>query len=349
MTLLTDSVLELKWKNERHEDQLCPVISTPDEASGHTSTVPHDPNDLTASDPYQAFAQFTRIAAPTAAIGRHRPPFTSPSDNETSSAPLESSRSLITPSYSTADIALRFLRYTKARDNLQDFISLFVGDFDNGNQIAIERAQGLYPGEGGGHEHIHCKVREVAPDLLFARYYFNGDPSFVFRTRLYRVRALDASDRGLIEMRILRFYEETERALKACNYDLGAISWIGDDDTYVWLQGCEVYWERYSPDSAVDDAAEALGIAPGDRFVGYMAGGGCELYSKEINAPIRVMDDLLLTTDELWVADRGFDQQNLFVYGNRRGIPYKMRRVRAGDPLSWTLSASEPPPTGYIP
>lgn len=233
-----------------------------------------------------------------------------------------------------------------ARDNLDDFISLFVGDFDNALQVGEERERNIHPGEGGGHEHIHCTVRQVATDLLFARYYFDGNPKRVFRTRLYRVRAHDGSDRGLIEMRILRFYEETERALQASGYDLNAISW-DDDDMYQWLQGCEVFWERYRPDSCNghdDVAAAALGIAAGDRFVGYMAGGGCELFSKDFGARIRIMDDLLLTRDELWVADRGFDQYNRFVYGNRRGIPYKMRRVREGDALSWTLSNSQSSP-----
>lgn len=40
----------------------------------------------------------------------------------------------------------------------------FQGQFDNADQVAGERAQGMVPGEGGGHEQIHC-VLEPLPAL----------------------------------------------------------------------------------------------------------------------------------------------------------------------------------------
>jgi hypothetical protein len=40
----------------------------------------------------------------------------------------------------------------------------FRGQFDNAAQVAEERAQGMGPGEGGGHEQIHC-VLEPLPAL----------------------------------------------------------------------------------------------------------------------------------------------------------------------------------------
>ena len=171
----------------------------------------------------------------------------------------------------------------------------------------------------------------------------------MFRSRLYQVNCIDKSDRGLIEMRIFRFYEETERALKASNYDVHAIDWSADD-MYAWLEGCEVFWERYEPESEeTDEACRTLGIDFGTRFVGYMKGGGCELFSREIRQRIVVMDDLLLTAQQLWVADRAFDDEGNFVYGNRRGVPYKMKRVVPDGPLAWTLSAQLSPPDGYSP
>lgn len=206
----------------------------------------------------------------------------------------------------------------------------------------------MLPRDGGGHEHIHCSVVSLTPRLLFARYYFNGDPSRVFRSRVYQVNTPESSDGRVVEMRIFRFYEETEQRLKGCNYDVSAVEWH-NDDIYDWLEGCEVYWERYQPQAGErDEASVRLGIEPGTRFVGYMKGGGCELYSRELGGRIRVMDDLLLTAEDLWVADRGFDEHNNFVYGNRRGVPYKMKRVRSDGELAWTLSAKAQPPEGYV-
>lgn len=345
--LLTDSILELKWKTETGDHQSPTTLPTPSQSPSDASpadeaapSAPHlDHDQLLASDPYKAFAHFTRLAAPTAALGR---------DDAKSLVPLSDRLNLMQRDspYSAASIAHRLMRYTYARKNLDEFIHLFQGEFDNYHQIAQERRAGMFAGDGGGHEHIHCSIQRISPDLLFARYYFNGDPNIVFRSRLYRVCMCDQSERGLIEMRIFRFYEETEQRLKANNYDIHAIQW-SDDDVYDWLEGCEVFWEHYLP--AEDDVAgQMLGIQPGSRFVGYMKGGGCEFYSREIGGRIRVMDDLLLTSQDLWVADRGFDEHDNFVYGNRRGVPYKMRRVGKGDENEWTIHADQQPPDGYI-
>lgn len=345
--MLTDSVLELTWKREQNTRSAQP-------APQPTRSLPHlqrpcgpcqedaGADELCASDPYKAFAQFTRLAAPTAALGSDEallPPSLS------SRAREELTRRDVP--YSAASIAHRLMRYTYGRSNLAEFTSLFVGEWDNYHQIRQERDGGMLPGDGGGHEHIHCSITQIGPELLFARYYFNGNPSIVFRSRLYRVHVPDNSDRGIVEMNIYRFYEETERELKRQNYNINAIEW-DDDDVYDWLAGCEVYWERYAPEDD-DDAGRMLGIERGPRFVGYMKGGGCELYSREIGGRIRVMDDLLLTSGQLWVADRGFDESQNFVYGNRRGVPYKMTRIREDGPLAWTLSATAPPPEGYMP
>jgi len=45
-----------------------------------------------------------------------------------------------------------------------NFHRWFRGQFDNAAQVAEERAQGMGPGEGGGHEQIHC-VLEPLPAL----------------------------------------------------------------------------------------------------------------------------------------------------------------------------------------
>eukprot|EP00594_Rhizosolenia_setigera_P003164 CAMPEP_0178955862 /NCGR_PEP_ID=MMETSP0789-20121207/9865_1 /TAXON_ID=3005 /ORGANISM="Rhizosolenia setigera, Strain CCMP 1694" /LENGTH=113 /DNA_ID=CAMNT_0020637589 /DNA_START=1140 /DNA_END=1481 /DNA_ORIENTATION=+ len=43
---------------------------------------------------------------------------------------------------------------------------------------------------------------------------------------------------------------------------------------------------------------------------------------------IRIKDELSLWENELWINDRGFSlDSGDFVYGNQRGIPYKMHRV----------------------
>ncbi|OSX78305.1 hypothetical protein BU14_0112s0004, partial [Porphyra umbilicalis] len=148
-------------------------------------------------------------------------------------------------------------RHAHSRRNLGEFLAWFAGDFDNHEQVVEERAAGLSPREGGGHEHIHCTLTSLGDGWLFAKYYFNGDPSVVFRSRLYRVLPVVESPVGLLEMRIYRLFAEAEASLRATGYDVRGLSFT-DADVYDWLQGCEVYWERYQP-------PEAGGTAPGRR------------------------------------------------------------------------------------
>ena len=84
--------------------------------------------------------------------------------------------------------------------------------------MVSDRAEGLLPGEGGGHEHIHCTLVPVDPGLLpslllrgaaeeeedgeerkegggrsreearLAAFYFDGIPERIFRFRLYVLR-----------------------------------------------------------------------------------------------------------------------------------------------------------------
>lgn len=403
--LMKDSVLELKWKAEQNGQ------SRRSGSTDMTLSAGCRPRDriVPVADPARSF-KFTRIAAPTALLGR--PEVLEETDSQTRSerdaedmnrsrqersgigileandhpddddrnshdrsafsvvdlakknhdqnarthsfpsenvAPGSSPAVDTVMPYSPASLVHRMYKYMRAQKHRAEFLSLFQGEFDNYEQIAAQRANGILPREGGGHEHIHCSLTVLNDDTLFARYYFNGNPSVVFRSRLYRINAMDKSDRGLLEMRIFRFYEETEQRLKASNYDINSIEW-SDDDIYDWLEGCEVFWERYEPPNDSDDVgSRTLNITGGLRYVGYMEGGGCELFSREVNGRIRVMDDLLVTAHDLWVSDRGFDESGHFIYGNRSGEPYKMKRIDPDGPLAWTLSAEATPPENYTP
>ena len=57
--------------------------------------------------------------------------------------------------------------------------------------------------------------------------------------------------------------------------------------------------------------------------------GGVKLESQlQPGTYLQVQDELSLWEDELWINDRGYDAETkVMVYGNWRGIPYKMKRV----------------------
>merc|ERR1711908_52245 len=87
--------------------------------------------------------------------------------------------------------------------------------------MGADRAAGMRPREGGGHEHIHCHVqplslatRSTHPEALaLATYYFDGQPDAIFRERLYSMCELQADPQygRCIQMRIYQLRHERRR------------------------------------------------------------------------------------------------------------------------------------------
>lgn len=162
----------------------------------------------------------------------------------------------------------------------------------------------MYPREGGGHEHIHCQLTildepSLGDGVIFAKYYFDGDPSAVFRSRLYQVSPSSRSADADLRMRIFRLCDVLERELRRTNYDPHAVDWqLGDPFTY--LCGCDVFWKS-SP-----EASKSMDLF---AFEGFMKNEGCRVFSPQMKQYIAIKDDLTLGYTHLAVNDRGFDQE----------------------------------------
>jgi hypothetical protein len=77
------------------------------------------------------------------------------------------------------------------------------------------------------------------------------------------------------------------------------------------LPGCEVYWRK-----------------DGDRFLGSIPDGACRVESRRLGKTIIIDDDLVLTANEIWIGDRAEDEDGNWVFGNKEGIPHKLKRSR---------------------
>mmetsp|Transcript_10833 Transcript_10833/g.30439 ORF Transcript_10833/g.30439 Transcript_10833/m.30439 type:complete len:457 (-) Transcript_10833:368-1738(-) len=114
-----------------------------------------------------------------------------------------------------------------------------------------------------------------------------------------------------------------------------------DFQPFLELHGCDVEWR---PDPDPDRHAYAYGspqsssssspsshrqLQPDDAHHAVMVDGEATIPSlMNPGSMIRVVDELSLWEDDFWINDRGFDPDTGdFVYGNQRGVPYKMRRV----------------------
>mmetsp|Transcript_18337 Transcript_18337/g.73495 ORF Transcript_18337/g.73495 Transcript_18337/m.73495 type:complete len:347 (-) Transcript_18337:2605-3645(-) len=242
--------------------------------------------------------------------------------------PVESSQ------YSMHSTVRRIAHYLKAKESMNTFVNLFEGEFDNYEQVVEERQKGIKPREGGGHEHIHCQLKLISDptlndNIIFAKYYFDGNPRAVFRSRIYKVWPVLNEESRELNMRIFRLYEELEQELRSKNYDPTQVEW-GDESELVELYGCNVYWN----DEGEDGNSSV--------FTGYMKEECCQVFSPVVGDFLHIYDDLLLNDTHLSVNDRGFNSEGDFVYGNRIGLPYVMRRLTGeDDPLWWTVTGEE--------
>jgi CpeT/CpcT family (DUF1001) len=67
-------------------------------------------------------------------------------------------------------------------------VECFQGDFDNYRQVVEDRKRKLLPREGGGHEHFHCTLVPVNNGTgRLAAFFFDGNPSRIFRFRYYEL------------------------------------------------------------------------------------------------------------------------------------------------------------------
>lgn len=106
----------------------------------------------------------------------------------------------------------------------QQLLSRFQGDFDNYEQVVQDRRHGLTPGDGGGHEHIHCMVvpcphygveefRRDQSQWLLAAFYFNANPRQIFRFRMYKLLP-PQSDELPVRMKLNSLMPHLEQQLR---------------------------------------------------------------------------------------------------------------------------------------
>ena len=165
---------------------------------------------------------------------------------------------------------------------LGKFVDLFTGHFDNIAQVTRERAAGLTPREGGGHEQIHCWLQPLpltAPlsstpstvstpnprQFVLATYYFDGQPERTFRVRLYALSHApeDAPAGTSVQMSIYRMREGLEDELKQRAGDAATVDWSHADlDPALRIPDCDIFW-RWNPDGGAEGGAEGGGCSAG--------------------------------------------------------------------------------------
>lgn len=216
------------------------------------------------------------------------------------------------------------------------FLTCYVV-FPGISQVVSDREKGLFPREGGGHEHIHCCLVPVDYDTRLAAFYFDGMPGAVFRFRYYK---LVQHNETAVDTVLYTLNTQLEAQLRRSS---DPARWpdifhsfqnsLGRQENHTeaaikLLPQCDVRWSL-TRDPVQHAYVETEAHADDDAIHAVMVYGPALVESQMLpGQQILIKDQLSLWRDELWIHDRGYNPDSMsFIYGNQRGVPYAMERV----------------------
>lgn len=194
-------------------------------------------------------------------------------------------------------------------EDLGVFLEWFPGRYDNALQVFWEPDLGVP--EDARHERIHSIFRPVdAPafgeHVFYVEQYLDGDPAKIYRQRIYVFSADESEDAIRLRIHTPRASEKLAGAYR----DPARLRKLTPKDAPA-REGCDVFWRRRA-----------------NQFVGFMKAGECRIPATDERPEIVISDDLVLTPDEIWIADRAETADGDYVFGNRAGVPHKLRKIR---------------------
>jgi len=190
------------------------------------------------------------------------------------------------------------------------FHQWFAGEFDNHEQHWQDGINAKKDKTIQVHEHLHHIFAPIDTPALtgktyFVKQYMDGDKSKVYRQRLYQF--IRNEEKGVLQLNIYRFNDEKKYASSHLTPELFNTLMLDELSTY---NGCEVYW-KYT----------------GSSFDGYMEHNACSVVSKRSGKTLYFNDTLRLFKDEIWIDDSAVDEDGKHIFGHKKGIPHKNRKV----------------------
>jgi hypothetical protein len=192
------------------------------------------------------------------------------------------------------------------------FLDWFPGRYDNDLQVFWE--PDLKVPEEARHERIHSIFRPVdlpafGEHAFYVEQYSNGDPKKLYRQRIY-VFVQDDAEKAI---RLKIFTPKAPEKLAGAWRDPKLLAKLKPADA-ANTPGCDVFWRRQA-----------------NQFLGSMKPGACRITSQRSGKEIVITDDLVLTPEEIWIADRATTTDGAYVFGNKAGVPHKLKKARPFD------------------
>lgn len=187
------------------------------------------------------------------------------------------------------------------------FLKWFEGEFDNFEQFKEDEYNKVDP----PHQHLHSiftaiKAPAVGEHIFFVTQYKDGDPSKVYRRRLYSFVPKEREKR--IELHVFAFKNEQE--FKDASWDRELLSGVTMEQLKSF-PGCEVLFQL-----------------KGDRFESIDKEKGCTFKSSRTGKTLIIKEKIVLFENAIHILEDIRDETGGPVYGRKDGIPNILRKCR---------------------
>jgi CpeT/CpcT family (DUF1001) len=187
----------------------------------------------------------------------------------------------------------------------------FPGRYDNDLQVYFDGE--LSTPEANRNNRIHSIFVPVTlpafgPNVFYVEQYADGDPTKIYRQRIYRFSA-DYIENA-VKLEIFAPSSEQATAMRGAYADPTKLAALTPANMTLY-PGCDVFWRRQE-----------------NQFIGYMKPGACRVASRRSGKTLVITDDLVLTDHSIWIKDQAIDDSGAYVYGNRAGISHKLNKAR---------------------
>jgi hypothetical protein len=187
----------------------------------------------------------------------------------------------------------------------------FPGRYDNDLQVYFDGELNTPQENRNGRIHsIFAPVTLPAfgPNTFYVEQYADGDPTKIYRQRIYRFSADYAEN--AVKLEIFAPSPEQATAMVGAYGDPSKLAALIPANMTLY-PGCDVYWKRQE-----------------NQFHGYMKPRACRVASRRSGKTLIINDDLVLTDHSIWIADQAVDEAGAYVYGNKAGIAHHLNKAR---------------------
>ncbi|HXF91087.1 MAG TPA: chromophore lyase CpcT/CpeT [Candidatus Nitrosotenuis sp.] len=162
------------------------------------------------------------------------------------------------------------------------------------------------------HERIHSIFKRIyavnlGNNVFFVKQFLDGDPQKVYRLRIYQL--VKNIKENAVELRIYSI--KTPEKYSNADLNPNLLNNLNKNEIKL-ISGCEVFWRLVKDKS---------------KFIGATKQNACRIFSSRLNKFIYINDNLVLTSNEIWINDQATDESGNYVFGNKSGEPSKLKKV----------------------